>query len=61
MQCLCLVQFSAAWVRSHDAGDGHDADDDSSDNTVLTEMEVVMVTFAVLRALHTTSYELIII
>lgn len=55
------MQFSAAWVRSHDAGDGHDADDDSSDNTVLTEMEVVMVTFAVLRALHTTSYELIII
>lgn len=27
---------------------------------VLTEMEVVMVTFAVLRARHTTSYELLI-
>lgn len=54
------MQFSAVWVRSHDAGNGHDADADGSENTVLTEMGVVMVTFAVSRALHTTSYELII-
>lgn len=28
LRCLCTAQFSAAWVRSHDVGNGHDDDDD---------------------------------